>query len=227
MTKILCIETSEKKCSVALSYDGLCKEYKEECEDQSHARLLTIMIQELMLNHQIAFSDLDAVCVASGPGSYTGLRIGVSTAKGLCWASDIKLLSLSTTEILAEQAKQNTNQSYDLYLATLDARRNEVYIGVFDESTIVEETQALILDENPLAKYEDKKLCIVGSGASKFEAFLKSGDSIDSEIVPNAKSMCGLAFEKFNAQAFEDLAYFEPKYIKAVHTTVSTKKIFA
>jgi tRNA threonylcarbamoyladenosine biosynthesis protein TsaB len=225
MIKILCIETSEKKCSVALSIDGKCAYYAEENEDQSHARLLTTMIAQLLDNQSVVFGDLSGVCVTSGPGSYTGLRIGVSTAKGICWASDLKLLSLRSTEVIAFAAKEK-NKQFDWYFATLDARRNEVFIEIYDQNSLLEEVKALILDDYSLDKYADNSLYITGSGANKFAHLIKPTDAIDDSILPNAKDMCQLAFEKYTKQAFEDLAYFEPKYVKSVYTTSSTKKIF-
>lgn len=227
MVKILCVETSEKKCSIALSEDGVCVDFSEINEDQSHARLLTIMIQDLMDRNNLTFSNLSAVCVASGPGSYTGLRIGVSVSKGLCWASDLKLLSVTTTEVLVNASRLKTEKSFDIYLATLDARRDEVFIASFDKEEELDETKSLVLgEENPLLVYGDKKVYISGSGAEKFRPYLRGGDVIDCGLVSEAKAMCSLAYNKFLKEAFEDVAYFEPKYFKAVHTSVSKKKIF-
>ncbi len=226
MIHILCIETSENKCSIALSTDGQCTYYSEKNEEQSHAKLLTLMIGELMDKNRLNYTDLDAVCVVAGPGSYTGLRIGLSTAKGICWVNDTPLLSLTSTEVIVEESKQK-KPNFDIYIASLDARRNEVFMAVFDSEKELEITKPVVLDQDPLQKYKGKSIFIAGSGATKFLPFNRDGIETDSEIVPNAKHMCNKAYKKFLSNMVEDLVYFEPKYFKAVYTTVSTKKIFS
>lgn len=226
MIKILCIETSESICSVAISVDGVCQNMQMVQEENSHARKITLLIQEVLANENLKVKDLDAVCVSSGPGSYTGLRIGVSTAKGICWAAELKLLSLTSTEILVEEAKRKTDSSFDIYVAALDARRNEIFYSVHSEEKEIVETIPLVLEENPLTEWSTKKIFVAGTGAFKLESFLKVNDLWDGEVLPNAKAMCKLAYHKFLRNEVEDVAYFEPKYFKAVHTSKSTKKIF-
>lgn len=225
MTKILCIETSEKNCSVALSVDGNCQSWLESDEDQSHAKKLTLLIDELLKSEQLSITHLDAVAVSAGPGSYTGLRIGVSVAKGICWAQSKKLIGVNTLEIIKEGGVKKYS-GFKVIIPTVDARRNEVFRSEYVDHEETISSSPLILDENPLLAYPHQGILILGSGAQKYQEFVKSGDLIDPEILPHATSMCELAQSKFIKEDFEDLAYFEPTYFKAVHTTISKKKLF-
>lgn len=226
MTKILCIETSEKICSVALSENGHCTEEINNYEEQSHAKRLTIMIQEILDKRDFSFSDLDAIAVSSGPGSYTGLRIGVSVAKGICWAKDLPLISVNTLDTLLDNQKTE-KPHFDVYISSIDARRNEVFMKALSkENKVLIDTQPVILDENPLNQFEGQSCLILGSGADKFEVHKRSNDLLDGVIRPIAKYLCPIAQEKYDLKIFEDVAYFEPTYFKPVHTTVSKKKLF-
>jgi tRNA threonylcarbamoyladenosine biosynthesis protein TsaB len=226
MKKILCIETSEKLLSVALSMDGNCLAEITEEGEQNHAKYITILSDKILKDNNLTFKNLDAICVNAGPGSYTGLRIGVSTAKGFCWANDLPLLSLCTGDILAEAAKEKYINQFDLILSTLDARRNEVFISVSDNKGEIKSTESMIIDENSLNDYTNKKIIIVGSGAEKFRNIIQHTHTIDATILPKAKNMCKLAFDKLAQNKTDDVVYFEPKYFKAVHTSISKKKIF-
>lgn len=226
MTNILCIETSEKTCSVALSQNGEKLDEIINTEDQSHAKKLTVLIDEILKKNNFTFSDLKAVAVSCGPGSYTGLRIGVTTAKGICFGRDLPLIALNTLDVIFTSAKEKY-KDYAIYVPNIDARRNEVFMSI--KSTDGEnllETQPVILDENPLNQIAEKNCLIAGSGSLKFKPHVRELDKIDDSIKPLAGYMCRLAFNKFKTDSFEDVAYFEPTYFKAVHTTVSKKKLF-
>lgn len=226
MSYILCIETSEKTCSVALSKKGILQDEITNTEEQSHAKKLTLIIDQLLNRNHLSFSNLEAVAVSSGPGSYTGLRIGVSTAKGVCFGKDLPLIAINTLDILFYASKIK-HPAYDVYVPNLDARRNEVFMSIKSkDGEDILSTKPVVLDENPLNKLVGKSCLIAGSGSEKFIEFKKENDALDSALKPLAKDMCSYAYEKFVKEEFESVAYFEPTYFKAVHTTVSKKKIF-
>jgi len=225
MTTILCIETAEKICSVALSQNGKCIDERIESNENSHAKSLTLLIDDLLKSNGIDYDSLDAIAVSSGPGSYTGLRIGVSTAKGLCWAKEKPLISVPTLESIKERASA-THKGFEVIIPNIDARRNEVFMTIFENDKQVSETQPYVLDENPLLQYQNKNCLIIGSGADKFKPYITEGDIIDQQLIPSAKYSCGIAFEYFQNNNFEDVAYFEPLYFKPVHVMKSKKKIF-
>lgn len=215
MALILNIETATTNCSVALGRDGQVLALKEDYNTSySHAERLHVYIQEILKENGLDPDDLDAVAVSQGPGSYTGLRIGVAAAKGLCYSLDIPLLSVATLHSLAHQvAKEDT----DFIFPLLDARRMEVYTAGFDgEKNKILEARAEILDENSFAEFLGKgKLTFIGDGVEKFEAICVHPNArFQKDSLPSAKEMVALAEEKFNAEDFEDVAYFEPFYLK-------------
>lgn len=207
---------------MALAKDGktiICKEIAEE--GYSHAERLHVFIEEIIQEAGISFKDLVAIAVTQGPGSYTGLRIGVSAAKGLCYALDIPLIAIDTLQVLAMQ----TNISSGLIVPMIDARRMEVYSTIFSSSfSKVREVKAEIITEN---SFEDlhETLYFVGDCAAKCKVVLTNENHIflDDIKYPSAKEMSKLSYEKFEANDFEDLAYFEPNYLKEFMTTVSKK----
>lgn len=160
------------------------------------------------------FEDLDAVCVSKGPGSYTGLRIGVSAAKGLCFSLNIPLLSLNSLEILARSVENENNADY--IIPMIDARRKEVYTATFTpQMQIIEKTNAKILDETSFQSFNNKKIIVLGDGASKASEILKLENATYlTESLPSAKDMCAESFKLYQNQQFEDVAYFEPFYLK-------------
>lgn len=212
---ILNIETATKNCSVSVA-DGInILAFKELNEGMfSHAEKLHSFIIEVLAAARLEMKDLDAVGVSKGPGSYTGLRIGVSAAKGLCYALDIPLLSIPTLKCLALQVPYNTK---DHIVPLLDARRMEVYSAVFDgQYNEVRDTEAEIIDKESFAGLLEKgKVCFLGDGAEKCEKFIVHANA---EFIkgryPSAKEMAVLADEKYSKSYFEDLAYFEPFYLK-------------
>ena len=218
MANILCIETSTTNCSVALSVDGNCVAIAEDDnKNYSHAEQLHLFIKKVLEDANLKMSNLDAIAVSKGPGSYTGLRIGVSTAKGLCYALEIPLISLHTLKILSKKVEQKTTD-YPI-IPMIDARRMEVYTAVFDAKHImISEVEAKILDEYSYQSYfnEYDKIYFIGNGVTKFKAICpKPNQAIFVENKnPSAKEMCDLADGLFINKQFEDVAYFEPYYLK-------------
>ena len=212
---ILNIETSTKACSVALHKNGeliVCRE--DVTANFSHSEKLLKFISELFSDEKLSLSDLDAIAVSMGPGSYTGLRIGVSTAKGLCYGLDIPLISISTLKAMSFGMALEIKA--DLYCPMIDARRMEVYSAFFDiNNTEVRKIQADIIDENSYKKELEKKVVFFGDGSEKLIEKIKNKNAIFvSDIHPSAKNMGLLSYQKFTKSLFEDLAYFEPFYLK-------------
>ncbi|MEP0212816.1 MAG: tRNA (adenosine(37)-N6)-threonylcarbamoyltransferase complex dimerization subunit type 1 TsaB [Cellulophaga sp.] len=216
MAIILNIETATTNCSVSVAKDGKVLALKEyNSASFSHAEQLHIFIEEALKMASLTLKDINAIAVSKGPGSYTGLRIGVSAAKGLCFSLDVPLISIATLSSLAHQTKPKKNEAV---VAVLDARRMEVYSAVFlNDFTQVKETEAKIIEET---SYEDvlntySKVHFVGSGAEKIKNTLDAANTAYIlDAVPSAKEMCALSFIKFKNSDFEDVAYFEPYYLK-------------
>ena len=212
---ILNIETSTKACSVALHKNGeLIVSREDVTTNFSHSEKLLKFISKLFSDAKLSLSDLDAIAVSMGPGSYTGLRIGVSTAKGLCYGLDIPLISISTLKAMSFGMALEIKA--DLYCPMIDARRMEVYSAFFDiNNTEVRKIQADIIDENSYKKELEKKVVFFGDGSEKLIEKIKDKNAIFvSDIHPSAKNMGLLSYQKFTKSMFEDLAYFEPFYLK-------------
>jgi len=212
---ILNIETSTKACSVALHKNGeLIVSREDVTTNFSHSEKLLKFISKLFSDAKLSLSDLDAIAVSMGPGSYTGLRIGVSTAKGLCYGLDIPLISISTLKAMSFGMALEIKA--DLYCPMIDARRMEVYSAFFDiNNTEVRKIQADIIDENSYKKELEKKVVFFGDGSEKIKEKIKHENAMFiSNIHPSAKNMGLLSYQKFNKSLFEDLAYFEPFYLK-------------
>ncbi len=225
MALLLSIETSTSICSIALHRDGELISSKDIYGEKSHSEELTVMIENVLKEQTLSYQELSGIVVSSGPGSYTGLRIGTSTAKGLCFALDIPLLSVSTLEAIAHQA---ITENFDLICPMLDARRMEVYCMLLDtELDEVKEVHAKIIDENSFKEeLETKKIVFVGNGVEKCQEVLAHENAIlKTDILPSAQSMGKIGFEKYKNQQFEDVAYFEPFYLKSPNITTSKKKV--
>jgi tRNA threonylcarbamoyladenosine biosynthesis protein TsaB len=222
LSYILNIETATKNCSVALAKEGktiLCKEIAEE--GYSHAERLHVFIEEIVKEAGITFSDLAAIAVSQGPGSYTGLRIGVSAAKGLCYALGIPLIAIDTLQTLASQI----TVSDGLIIPMIDARRMEVYSAVFAPNhQNKREIQAEIIDENSFQGY-DETLYFIGDCAAKCKSVLTKDNFVFLENIkyPSAKEMSILSYEKYKISDTVDVAYFEPYYLKDFMVTASKK----
>lgn len=220
---ILHIETSTHVCSVALSEQEKCIFQQSNYDGMNHAAMLSLFIQDALDFLKESGKKLDAVAVSSGPGSYTGLRIGVSTAKGLCYGLDIPLISISTLEIMTIAATQkHVPNKHDLFVPMIDARRMEVYDVIFDSNRkIIRDTAASIINENSYATWLEKsQVYFFGNGAAKCKQVITSPHAtfID-DIHPLAENMIEPALKRFQQQQFEDLAYFEPFYLKEFQTT--------
>ena len=220
---ILNIETSTNVCSIAISENGNCIFSKSDSEGMNHAALLSVFIAEGMEVLKTQSKKLDAVAVSSGPGSYTGLRIGVSTAKGLCYGLEIPLIAVSTLEVLTAQAlKKVENADNILFCPMIDARRMEVYAAFYNaKGEIQREISADIIDATSYAEIIDNNLVyFFGNGAEKCKTTLTHSNArfID-DLIPLAENMIPLAEIRYNEKRFEDVAYFEPFYLKEFYTT--------
>jgi tRNA threonylcarbamoyladenosine biosynthesis protein TsaB len=222
VTYILNLETATKNCSVSISQNGqtiLCKEMAEA--GYSHAEKLHVFIEECIKESNITFKDLSAIAVSQGPGSYTGLRIGVSAAKGLCFALDLPLIAVDTLQVLASKL----SISDGVIIPMIDARRMEVYSAIFNAKyEKVREVQAEILIENSFEQISES-IHFVGDCAEKAKTVLTKSNFIFHEeiIYPSANEMSELSYKKFQENNFEDVAYFEPYYLKDFMATVSKK----
>lgn len=213
MTYILNIETATKNCSVTLAKDGqtiLCKEIAEQ--GYSHAERLHVFIEEILKETKVKIQEIHAVAVSKGPGSYTGLRIGVSTAKGLCYALGIPLIALDTLQVLAHQVSVDNG----IIVPMIDARRMEVYSAIFDKNhQKIAAVQAEILTEDSYSEFTEI-LYFIGDCQEKCQTVLTQPNFkfLPEILFPSASQMSQLSFKKFNQNDFEDVAYFEPFYLK-------------
>jgi tRNA threonylcarbamoyladenosine biosynthesis protein TsaB len=219
MSLILQIETATTVCSVALSENGNLLSYKEIQQRNVHAEVITLFIDEVLKTAGKQFRDLSAVAVSCGPGSYTGLRIGISVTKGLCYSLDIPFIAIETLEAMTDGIMSEA--SYDegvLFCPMIDARRMEVFTAVFDgKGNKIQPTSAEIIDENSFAALlKTNKIIFFGDGAAKCSEVL--GLNANVQIIPefqnSARYLTKKALEKFLAKDFEDTAYFEPFYLK-------------
>ena len=253
MERIILIETSTALCSTALAEDGTITSYRESSAPKAHASLTAVFVQEMLAERGLTLADCDAVCVSMGPGSYTGLRVGVSTAKGLCFGSGKPLLAVGTLDTLVAQAADEAGAAggadaaggagqYRYIIPMIDARRMEVYTAVFEptgasatangsEDTLsyrqISETAPVIIDENSFAKeLEEGPVLFIGDGAGKCADVIKHPNANFCQCHPKASAMLSPALEAFRKGDFKDVAYFEPFYLKEFVATVSKKKLF-
>jgi tRNA threonylcarbamoyladenosine biosynthesis protein TsaB len=224
MALILSIESATSICSVALHHDGKLLKLSEHHQENGHAKQLMLLIEDLFLQVELKPCDLSAVAVSSGPGSYTGLRIGVSVAKGLAFAYDLPLISVDTLTALACQAFELCRDN-DFVIPLLDARRMEVYTSVFGKGgNIIEASHPLEVIENPFLKYlEGGKVFFLGDGLEKLKEVLVHSNSIFLPNLNSSNSIGLLAHQKFLNRSFEDIAYFEPNYLKEFKVLTSKK----
>ncbi|CAD0006130.1 tRNA (adenosine(37)-N6)-threonylcarbamoyltransferase complex dimerization subunit type 1 TsaB [Flavobacterium chungangense] len=223
MSFILNIETATKNCSVSIAKNGetvICKEIAEE--GYSHAEKLHVFIEEIIAETGILVHDLAAVAVSQGPGSYTGLRIGVSAAKGLCFALNIPLIAVDTLQTLASQAKVNEGK----IISMLDARRMEVYSAIYNADLEIERPiLAEVIDENSFKDFTET-IYFVGDCAEKCKLVLSNENFIFLEDVkyPSAAAMSKISYDKYQKSDTVDVAYFEPYYLKDFMITPSKKQ---
>lgn len=224
---ILLIETGTPTCSVALSDNGNVISVKELNEANIHASQITHFIEDVMKKADKNYKDLDAVAVSMGPGSYTGLRIGISTAKGLCYALDIPLIAIDTIEAMASGLIKSQELSENaLLVPMLDARRMEVYTGIYrSDLSIVEAVSAKIIDEHSFKDFNINDLYFFGNGSDKFKTLFEKQKNIQFvDFSTSARHLNELALKKFNSGQFEDVAYFEPFYLKDFLATTPKNK---
>lgn len=213
--KILHLETSSKNCSVAIS-DGenlLCV-CEEVSENYKQSESLHTFVQWALEGAEISLQDLDAVSVGAGPGSYTGLRIGSSAAKGFCYGLKIPLIAVNSMQTMIESF---LGQNYRYIIPLIDARRMEVYTAVYDGFTgeMIKSTEAMILDESSFSEFKDDKILFIGDGAVKAQTVLNLSEAdFKADIYPSAKYLVKMSIEKYNNKDFEDTAYFQPNYLK-------------
>lgn len=225
MAIILNIETATKNCSVSIAKNGEILGLKELNDgNYSHAEKLHPFIKSTLLQANIASNEIDAIAVSKGPGSYTGLRIGVSSAKGLCFAFNKPLISIETLESLAHSVLTDNG----FIIPMLDARRMEVYATVFDSNyNKIRETQAEIINKDSFLEFLHKnKVYLLGDGAEKCKKVIyhKNAIFIDDKF-PSAKEMAMLSYKKYKKSNFENIAYFEPFYLKDFVVTPEKKKV--
>ena len=265
MSKIVLIETSTALCSVALAENGNITAYRESSAPKAHASLTAVFVQEVLEERRVKLADCDAVCVSMGPGSYTGLRVGVSTAKGLCFGSGKPLLAVGTLDTLVAQAHSVIPSEVEaspsrFIIPMIDARRMEVYASVFASSAIqstssvipssssvipstssvipseveesptyiqITETAPAIIDSESFAEYLEQGPCLfIGDGAGKCADVIKHPNAHFCQCHPKASAMLVPAMTALQDGKFQDVAYFEPFYLKEFVATVSKKKLF-
>lgn len=230
---IICIETATNLCSVALCNSSGLVSLRESNESKSHASVLTLFIEEILKESGIRAHNLKAIAVSKGPGSYTGLRIGVSVAKGIAYAASIPLIGIETTlsmfyGISASKNESHGTQENTLYCPMLDARRMEVYYAIYDHNGItIKNISAEIISENSFINIpESKKIIFFGDGAEKCKMVIKQKNAhFADDFKLSASHMYRPVFQAFKNSDFEDVAYFEPLYLKDFLTSIPRKNI--
>lgn len=221
------IETSTEICSVALSAGGKVLWHKENYDGMSHSVSLAKFVEEMLAYAKSEGLKVDGVAVSCGPGSYTGLRIGVSTCKGLCFGLDVPLVAVNTLEVMASRVlRSNEVGERTLLCPMIDARRMEVYTAFFDKDLAQKrETDAVVIDENSYLDIEEEVL-FFGNGAAKCRSALGRPNFRFLEgVVPLATDMVELSHAAFSRKQFQDVAYFEPFYLKEFVATVAKNKV--
>jgi tRNA threonylcarbamoyladenosine biosynthesis protein TsaB len=234
MARILLLDTATEVCSAALSENGEILSFREKSDGFRHSELLTIFIGELLHEAGWSVSELDSVCVSRGPGSYTGLRIGVSVAKGMCYGLNIPLIAVSSLHSMADHVAQNIHSWHgsdnegDFLCPMLDARRMEIYTALFDISgKQVTGIKAEIIHENSFSEELDSgKIFFFGNGALKCKSIIRHPEAffID-DIHASARFMSRIACDRFKNKKFENVAYFEPFYLKDFVATIPKNKV--
>lgn len=240
MERIILIETSTALCSTAMVKDGKIVCYRESSENRAHASLTAVFVDEMLKERGCSLNECSAVCISEGPGSYTGLRVGVSTAKGLCFGAGIPLLSVGTLEILVNQALQkhapdgfqrerdDDKLAFKYIVPMIDARRMEVYTAIFEgNGTRVTDTEAKVIDGDSFSDIlAEGPVLFIGDGAEKCTDTLTHPNAHFIQTCPKASSMLEPAEREFNERHFRDVAYFEPFYLKEFVATTSKKHLF-
>lgn len=241
MERIILIETSTALCSAALAENGRIVSYRESSAPKAHASLTAVYIQEILNEHGLTPDDCDAVCISMGPGSYTGLRVGVSTAKGFCFGSGKPLIAVGTLDTLAAQSRDIPEDSLNgmkvsdmkHIVPMIDARRMEVYTTVFRMTSgnggakQIKETCPMIVDENSFGDIlSEGPVLFIGDGAGKCADVISHPNAYFFQCHPKASAMLDPALKAYKDKRFEDVAYFEPFYLKEFVATVSKRKLW-
>ena len=218
MALILCLETSSKNCSVAISKDGECILVHEKFDNNyCHGEQLHVLIQDLLIESSISINSFDAFALSSGPGSYTGLRIGAAAVKGFSFALEKPIIAVSTLKAMS-RGFQNTNSfQYNFFCPTLDSRKGEIYLAVYDEKhkEYIPPFACDIKSFNFEKHLKDYTMCFFGPGILKLQSYISHPNAIFlDQDHPSAKNLCQLAEHKFKYKDYEDAAYFEPSYLK-------------
>tara|TARA_B100000945_G_C20385781_1_gene599632 strand:- start:715 stop:1413 length:699 start_codon:yes stop_codon:yes gene_type:complete len=215
-SKILCIDTTSEFCSVSLFINQNLIENNNSKIERSHSKLLIKLIDDTLNNNKLKIADIDIFSISKGPGSYTGLRIGLSSIKGFCYALDKPLVAINTLKILAISALENIDDKDFILCPMIDARRMEVYTKSFDHNlNELSNDQAIILEKDTFDNYKDKKVYFFGNGSDKYKKIVNRKNFIFIDnINPDSKFMGQLSYDKFINRNFEDLSSFEPNYIK-------------
>lgn len=226
MDNIIFIETSTELCSAAIASDGKIISYKESTKPREHASLTAVFIDEMLKETGMKVSDCSAVCVSMGPGSYTGLRVGVSTAKGLCFGAGIPMLAVGTLDTLVWQASDRTD--YKHIIPMIDARRMEIYTAIFaPDGKQLTDTEAKIIDADSFSDLlEEGPVLFIGDAAEKCSKVILHPNAHFEQCCPKASSMLIPAMAEYKEKRFKDVAYFEPFYLKDFVATTSRKKLF-
>lgn len=226
MPVILNIETSTDVCSVCLSKDSNVLSIRETERSYSHSEVIAVFIDECVKEASIEMKDIDAVAISKGPGSYTALRIGAATAKGICFALSIPLIAIGTLDALSHSLI-NKATSNDLIIPMIDARRKEVYRCIYDsEGKVVASVEPIILDGDTFKEYEQyDNILFCGDGVPKSKEILTLKNSLFFDVECSGRHMIALSEEKFTNKQFEDISYYEPYYYKGPNITVQKKNI--
>ncbi len=225
---ILLIETSARLCSVAISVDGMVVAERVDDSGRSHASLTAPFIRELLDEKGLKATDLNAVAVSSGPGSYTGLRVGVSTAKGIAFGAGIPLIGIGTLDILAEEATGLVTDGIRTIIPLLDARRMEVFTASYSQEgrRLTEVRPEIVTEDSFAAEKSEGHVLYIGDAVEKCRSILTREGDILVQSTPKAATMARLAEVAYKEKRFEDTAYFEPFYLKEFQATVSRKNLF-
>jgi tRNA threonylcarbamoyladenosine biosynthesis protein TsaB len=235
MAIILNIETSTEVCSVTLAENGKTLFQKESTTGLNHSELLTVFIQDLFSENNFELRNIDAVAVSMGPGSYTGLRIGVSVAKGLCYGLNKPLIGIGSIDVMGIYTAKNTGEFYDngngdelLFCPMIDARRMEVYTALYNSKgeQVLPVTAEIITGDSYSEYLQDKKILFFGNGAEKCKSEIVHENALfKGPVKTSARFMQNLSEIKYNKREFEDVAYFEPYYLKDFVATIPKNKI--
>ncbi|MBK6338086.1 MAG: tRNA (adenosine(37)-N6)-threonylcarbamoyltransferase complex dimerization subunit type 1 TsaB [Bacteroidetes bacterium] len=224
-TIILLIETAAQVCSVALASDGVVIGHKFTNDQKKSQEVINDLIAQIFEELSFSINQLSAVAISGGPGSYTGLRVGASCAKGICYALDIPLIHIDSMSSMIEGIKKRYNQlDYDIFFPMIDARRMEVFCRAEDKAgNCILETNHQFLDQQFLESIiENRNALFFGNGASKVKSILPNYKTLIEDFMPSAEDIAQISYQKFLSASFESIAYYEPRYLKEVF--ISAKK---